>query len=258
MHGEVVLITGGSSGIGLAAARLFVHRGARVWITGRDPVKLERAAAEAGAGVRSIVADVAEPASIREMAKAVESAEGRLDVLVNSAGQFDLASVEESAAETAERLMRVNYLGVARTVAATLPLMRVGGRRSIVNLSSFVGRVVPPFWSAYAASKHAVQAYTHALRQELRPERFHVGLVLPGPVATPMVENFLRTPMYPVPIGVPVMTTDRIARAIVACVLKRRTEVTVPGHFGPLLRIGSALPRLVDLLYRPYRGALDR
>src|SRR5690606_41158550 len=103
------------------------------------------------------------------------------DVLLNSAGQLALGSAEESAPELAERLMRVNYLGLARTVAATLPLLRAGSRRSIVNLSSFAGKLTPPFWSAYCATKFAVQAYSHALRQELRPEGIHVRIVLPGP-----------------------------------------------------------------------------
>src|SRR5690606_38745347 len=159
----------------------------------------------------------------------------------------------DSAAELAEKLMRVNYLGMTRVVAAVLPLLRAGSRRSIINLSSFVGRVVPPFWSAYAASKHAVMAYSHALRQELRPEGFHVGIILPVPVEPPMTEGLLNTPMYPVPFGVPVIAPDEVADAIVKCVLRRRTEVTVPGRFGPLLRLASAFPRLVDLFYLPYR-----
>ncbi|HUE96431.1 MAG TPA: SDR family oxidoreductase [Longimicrobiaceae bacterium] len=252
MRDEVVLITGGSSGIGLATAEAFARRGARVWLTARGEEKLARAAASLSRPVHTLPTDVEDQGSLDRLAATIREREGRLDVLVNSAGQLDLASADRGALEIAERLMRVNYLGLARTVATTLPLLRLGSRRSIVNLSSFVGRLVPPYWSAYAASKHAVQAYSHALRQELRREGFHVALVLPGPVLSPMTENLLRTPMYPVPVGVPVLPPDRVAEAILRCVFRRRVEVTVPGRFGPLLRLASAFPTLVDLLYRRY------
>jgi short-subunit dehydrogenase len=133
-----------------------------------------------------------------------------------------------------------------------LPLVRLGTRRSIVNLSSFAGRLAPPNWSAYAATKHAVQAYSHSLRQELRRERIHVGIVMPGPIRSPMTEGLLHTPAYPVPVGVPVLEPEQVAEAIVRCVLRRRLEVTVPGRFGPILRLAAAYPRLVDLVYRAY------
>jgi NAD(P)-dependent dehydrogenase (short-subunit alcohol dehydrogenase family) len=253
MRDEVVLITGGSSGIGLAAARRFVSLGARVWLTARDEEKLAGAAAELGVGVTPFPADVTDSDSLERLVRALQEREGRLDVLLNSAGQLELAGTRESAGEVAERLMRVNYFGLTRVVAAVLPLLRVGSRKSIVNLSSFVGRLVPPYWSAYAASKHAVMAYSHALRQELRPEGFHVGLILPGPVQSPMTDGLLHTRMYPVPFGVPIIGPERVANAIVACVLRRRNEVTVPRRFGPLLRLASAFPGLVDLFYLPYR-----
>src|SRR5690606_30755173 len=155
MGGEVVLVTGGSSGIGLAAARLFVARGARVWITARGEDALRAAVAELGPTSRSFPCDITDSTSLEALAHAIQREDGRLDTLVHSAGQLALAPAEEST-EIAEKLMRVTSLGLARTVRATLPLLRLGSRRSIVALSSFVGRVVPPYWSAYAASKHAV------------------------------------------------------------------------------------------------------
>jgi NAD(P)-dependent dehydrogenase (short-subunit alcohol dehydrogenase family) len=253
MRGQVVLITGGSSGIGLAAARRFASLGARVILTARNEEKLARAAAEAGGDVGWFPADVSDPASVAALMAWIAERDGHLDVLLNSAGQLDLATSGESAPELAERLMRVNYFGLTRVVAGALPLLRAGSRRSIVNLSSFAGKLVPPYFSAYSASKFAVQGYSHALRQELAGERFHVGLVLPGPVASPMTDGLLNTAMYPVPFGVPVIAPDRVAKAIVKCVARRRMEVVVPGYFTPLLKLGAAFPRLVDLIYLPYR-----
>lgn len=253
MRDEVVLITGGSSGIGLAAARRFLDAGARVWLTARDEGKLVAAAADLPGPVRTHPSDVTDPTSLQALVDHIREEEGRLDVLLNSAGQLALGSAEESAPELAERLMRVNYLGLARTVAATLPLLRAGSRRSIVNLSSFAGKLTPPFWSAYCATKFAVQAYSHALRQELRPEGIHVGIVLPGPVESPMTDGLLNTPMYPVPFGVPILSVYDVARAIIRCIEGRRAEVTVPGRFGPVMRLAAAFPTLVDAFYSLYR-----
>jgi short-subunit dehydrogenase len=251
MRNEVVLITGGSSGIGVAAAAKFRDRGARVWITARNEEKLSRAAESLGGSVRYVPSDVTDAGSLAHLAAVLEKEEGKIDVVVNSAGQLELSKAVECV-EMAERLMAVNYLGVLKTVAATIPLVRTGSRKSIVILSSFSGRLAPPYFAAYSATKHALQAYASSLRQELRREKVHIGLVLPGPVDSPMTENILRSPMFPVPFGVPVITVDRAAGAIVECVLRRKSELPVPGYFHPLLRIGSAFPGIVDLLYMRY------
>lgn len=248
MQDEVVVVTGGSSGIGLATAAAFRERGARVWITARNREKLEDAAATLD-GVSCFPSDVTRPETLTALAERIRDREGRCDVLVNSAGQLELAPAAESAA-IAERLIQSNYLGVVNTVAAFLPLLRAGERRSIVNLSSFVGRLSPPYFAAYSASKHALQAYSHALRQELAPEGISVSLVLPGPVESPMTEDRLRTPMYPIPLGVPILTPDQVADAILESVFRRARERSVPKYFSPLLRLGSALPAIVDRMYR--------
>jgi short-subunit dehydrogenase len=251
MQGEVVLVTGGSSGIGLAAARRFVERGARVWLVARDAQRLEQAASSIGSA-GAIPADITDPSSVQRLVQTLREREGRLDVLVNSAGQFDIGHADADAAEMLERLLRVNCIGPARLIAAALPLVEAGSRKSIVNLSSVAGKLTPPFWSAYSASKYALQAYTHSLRQELRARGIHVGLVLPGPVESPMIENHVGTPMYPLPVGVPVVKPDRVAQAILECIFKRRAEVVVPNRFRPIVRVSAAFPGLVDLFYRRY------
>ena len=104
MKNEVVLITGGSSGIGLAAAARFRDRGARVWITARNEEKLSRAAESLGGSVRYIPSDVTDAPSLANLARVLEREEGRIDVVVNSAGQLELAPAADSV-EMAERLM---------------------------------------------------------------------------------------------------------------------------------------------------------
>jgi short-subunit dehydrogenase len=106
MRDEIVLITGGSSGIGLSAAQHFAARGARLWLVARDRDKLTHARATLGPTARVFVADVTRPEDLTRLADAVRAEVGRIDVLVNSAGQLDLGDASASAADLAERLMR--------------------------------------------------------------------------------------------------------------------------------------------------------
>jgi NAD(P)-dependent dehydrogenase (short-subunit alcohol dehydrogenase family) len=250
VRGEVVLITGGSSGIGLAAAHLFAREGARVILAARDEDKLARAVSMIGAGARALAADATSPEAVRALVENIGSREGRIDVLINSAGQFEIGPAEEGGAELAERLIGVNYLGPVRFTHECLPLLRRGIRRSIVNISSLAGKLAPPFMAAYSGSKFALAGYTHALRQELRPEGFHVCLVSPGPVDTPLIEGRIRTTYYPVPPGVPVVSAEAAAESVLRAVRKRSTEVVIPRRLGPVVRMGQTFPRLVDLVYR--------
>lgn len=253
MRDEVVLITGGSSGIGLATAERFARAGARVVLVARDPARLADAAAGLGGAARALPADITSLADTRRVAGEVAATEGRLDVLINCAGQFEVGPAEEAGPELAERLVRVNYLGAVNSIHALLPLLRAGRRRSIVNVSSLAGKVAPPFMAAYAASKFALAGYTHSLRQELRPEGFHVGLVSPAPVDTPMIEGRIGTRYYPLPPGIGVLTPDATANAIFRVVERRSADRTLPARLSPLARLGQAFPLLVDGVYRLMR-----
>jgi NAD(P)-dependent dehydrogenase (short-subunit alcohol dehydrogenase family) len=259
VRGEVVLVTGGSSGIGLAVARRFAALGARVVLAARDAGRLEAAVAELGGGVRGVAADVTRDDSVRALLESVAAVEGRLDVVVNSAGVLELGRAETLGAAAAERVAQTNYLGAVRVMHAALPLLRRGRRRSVVNVSSLAGKLAPPYMAPYAASKWALAAYTYSLRQELRGEGFHLALVSPGPVRTPMLAG--RMPRedahYPLPPGVPIVDADDVAAVVVRVVRRRSADVTVPRHLAPLMRIGQAFPRLVDWMYR-LNGAVRR
>lgn len=255
--GEVVLVTGGSSGIGLATARLLAKAGARVYLVARHRDGLVQATEHIGAEVHPLVADVSDGADVAGVAETLQHSEGRLDVLVTCAGQLEVGPAEAAGAAAAERLLQVNYLGAVRTMEACLPLLRAGSRRSIVNVSSLAGRMAPPWMAAYAGSKFALTGYTLALRQELRAEGFHVGLVFAGPVATPMTEGVLGGRYYPLPPLVPVIEPERVARAIVRMVARRKGEITVPARLGPAARLLAAWPGLTDLVYRATTRSAD-
>lgn len=250
LHDRVVLITGASSGIGQATA--LRCRGARLFVVGRDPHRLQQVA-DAG-GATPIQADLLQPAAAAAIAGRVRQAAGRLDVLINCAGQLELGPAAQLGAAALERLIAINLLGTARLIDACLPLLRAAPQPVIVNVGSLAGVIAPPYMAAYAASKFALTGYTRALRQELRPQGIHVGLVLPGPVATPMVAGRLGGPYYPLPPATPIVTADAVAQAIVHAAMRRRAEVFVPRRLGPLARLAAAAPGLVDLLYRILRA----
>jgi len=243
---RAVLVTGASSGIGRAVAAAMADVAAPLFVAGRDGRRLEAIPGD----VIPVVLDVTEPEAVRRMAEVVATAAGRLDVLVNCAGQLEVGPAEVLGPEVAERLMRVNYLGTVAVIHACLPLLRKGRRPVIVNVASIAGRMAPPYMAAYAASKFAVSGYSAALRQELRPEGIHVALVLPGPVDTPMVSGRLGGPYYPLPPGVPILTAERVAQVICSVIQNRISQAVVPSRLAPAIELGSAFPKLVDYLYR--------
>lgn len=248
----VVMITGGSSGIGLATAYAYSHRGARLFLVGRSAARMRESAPPLSTVV--IEADVTVPSQVLQAAQTVEAVAGRVDLLINCAGQLKVGPAADLGWETARRLMEVNFFGTVATIHAVLPLLRRSRRAAIINVSSLAGRLAPPFMAAYAASKFALNGYTHSLRQELRPEGIHVGLVQPGPVDTPMTRGTLGGEHYPLPPGMPVLRADRVARAIVLAVERRLAEVVLPRRLSLGARLGSAYPGVVDLVYQQIRG----
>lgn len=253
LSGEVAVVTGASSGIGRALARALAREGATVVLLARRTRELEELAAEIAAGGGSalpVAADVTDWPSVRRAAEQVAARLPAVDLLVHGAGIFAAAPFLELDPEQPAQLIMTNYLGVVHVTRGFLPLLRRSRRRSIVMISSLAGKLVPPFMGAYAASKFAVTAFAHGLRQELRPEGFHVGVIHPGPVSTPMVEGHLGGPYYLLPPGVPVLTAGEVAAATLRLIRRREKERVAPGWMAPLTRTGAALPGLVDWVYR--------
>lgn len=168
---EVVLVTGASSGIGRAAARMLAERGYVVLGTSRDP-----ASVAALPGVELLPLDVRSDASVSACVKAVLQRAGRLDVLVNNAGYVLSAAVEEASPDEALAQFETNFFGAVRMLRAVLPIMRRQGGGQIINISSVAGLVPMPFWGYYSASKAALEALTEALRYEVKP--FHIRVSL--------------------------------------------------------------------------------
>jgi len=251
--GAVAVITGGSSGIGQACARLLAAEGAKVYLLARSKERLaatvEGIARTAGEA-HALSVDVTSGEQLAEAAAAVEKAEGRVDVLVAGAGIMDLGPACELPRELFEAMMRVNYFGVIDTVRSFLPLVQRGQRKRIAILSSLAAKIAPPYFSAYSASKAAVTGFAHALRQELHPQGIRVILIHPGPTATPLVDGYLGGEYYPVPPGVPVVSPELVAKATLKAIDRGRREVFVPRRLAVTAWLAGIVPGAVDLTYR--------
>lgn len=184
MAGKVVLVTGASSGVGQATARLLAKRGYAVYGTARDPVK-----AEPIAGVEILALDVRSDDSVAACVAGVRARAGRVDVLVNNAGYEHAGAAEELDIEEAKAQFETNFFGALRMVKAVLPGMREARSGHIVNISSLAGTAVVPFMGIYSATKFALDAYGEALRYELKPFGVHVSQIKPGFLRTAIGRN---------------------------------------------------------------------
>ncbi|MEZ2128187.1 MULTISPECIES: SDR family oxidoreductase [unclassified Sinorhizobium] len=184
LQGKTALVTDGSSGIGLAAARALRNNGARVAITGRSQEKLDLAVAELDGEILAIQADVSSLDDLSRMKTKVQNAFGSLDILFVNAGAAlgtPLATADEA---TYHKIMDVNVKGVFFTVQSVLPLMHDGG--SIVLNTSWLNRVGTPGRAILSASKAAVRSFARTMSAELLDRKIRVNAVSPGSIETPI------------------------------------------------------------------------
>lgn len=181
----VALVTGASSGIGRATVLLLARSGFRVFATVRSPVREEALRAEtAGLPVEILRLDLADEAGASRVVQEVLRRAGRIDALVNNAGYAKLGAVEDLPRADLRHQFEVNVFGALQLCREVIPVMRAQHSGRIVNVSSLAGKVSLPLMGAYCASKFALEAFSDALRAEVKPAGIRVALVEPGPVAT--------------------------------------------------------------------------
>ena len=191
MSERSILITGCSSGIGLASAREMKARGWRVFATARKPEDLARPRDEIA--VESLYLDYAEPASIDEAAKHVLAAtEGRLTALFNNGGYGQLGAVEDLTPDVLRAQFEANVFGWHDLTRRVIPSMRARGEGRIVFCSSMLGLVPGPYRGAYCASKFVIEALADTLRMELAATGIKIVLIEPGPIASRFLEHALQ------------------------------------------------------------------
>lgn len=183
-NSQVVMITGGSTGIGAAAALGFAKAGYRVLITGRNEAALQESAGRHG-NISYVVADVSRSADVARSIDVVKARYGRLDVLVNNAGVWGIAPLAYVTLGHVQETFDINVVGVIETTRQALPLLRES-KGVIVNVSSIAADHPMPNMSVYSASKAAVLALTRSWARELAADGIRVNAVSPGPVETPI------------------------------------------------------------------------
>jgi short-subunit dehydrogenase len=181
MSAKAALVTGGSSGIGEAAATALLNAGFTVSAAAR---RTDRMASIAAAGAKVVALDVTDDASMSSVIEAIIRAEGRIDVLVNNAGYGSYGALEDVPLSEARSQIEVNVSGLARLTQLVLPHMRAQRSGTIINISSMGGRFATPLGAWYHASKYAVEGLSDALRLEAEPLGIHVVLIEPGSIQT--------------------------------------------------------------------------
>jgi short-subunit dehydrogenase len=183
---DPVLITGCSTGIGRATAELLLRAGHTIWATARDPRTLDDLAA-LGAHVTAL--DVTSEESMQAAVAAVVAEHGRVGTLINNAGYGEFGSIEETDLAKVRAMFETNVFGLARMTQLVLPGMRQAGRGRIVNIGSMGGRFTFPLGGYYHATKHAVEALSDALRNEVRGFGIDVVLIEPGVTRSSFAET---------------------------------------------------------------------
>ena len=192
----LALLTGTSSGIGLASSVALAARGHRVVATMRDPSRgdaLREAAAAAGVEVTLAALDVTDDDAVRRVVEEVRAEHGAVDLLVNNAGAATVGTLEHLTDAELAACLDLNFTGTVRVMRAVVPDMRERGAGRIVNVTSVGGIVGQPFNDAYCAAKFAVEGLSESLAPVLRRFGVHLSVVEPGPVATEFVATAGRT-----------------------------------------------------------------
>ncbi len=255
---KVVIITGGSAGLGLALAKESHRQGARVVLVARDEARLQKAVAEIGgeAEVQAIPADITDQQQVDALFARIDDELGRIDMLINCAGKSARGEILDTTPANFRDLIELNFLAVVRCTRAALPQLR-RTRGHLVHIGSLASKSAARFLGAYPASKFPVAAYAQQLRLELSSEGVHVLLVCPGPLAR--VDAGSRYADTTVPHsaqqpggGVKLKGIDPtwLSKRILGACERRKAELIVPAKARILFALSQLSPRLGDWILR--------
>ncbi|PCE23201.1 oxidoreductase [Paraburkholderia acidicola] len=220
--GKVALVTGGSTGIGLATAKRLAREGATVFITGRRQAELDAAVAEIGHGATAIRGDISVAADLERIVKVVSAARERIDILFANAGGGEFVPLGEITEAQFDKYVGINMKGTLFTVQSALPFMPAGS--SIVITGSITSVQGVPAFGVYAATKAALRSFARTWSSDLKGRNIRVNVVAPGVVPTPayttelkmtdeQIEAYSQQMSATTPLG-RVGTTDEIAKAV--------------------------------------------
>jgi NAD(P)-dependent dehydrogenase (short-subunit alcohol dehydrogenase family) len=239
LRGKVVLITGGSRGLGLVLARHICARGGNVALIARDREELARAKAklvQRGGKVMTVECDLFDPVQIESAVRQVIDWFGKIDILINNAGIIEVGPLEHMSREDFERAMRLHFWAPYELIAAVVPEMRLQGGGRIVNISSIGGKIAVPHMAPYSASKFALTGFSDAIRAELARDNICVTTVAPGMMRTGSHVNAKfkgrhdkEFAWFAASAGAPFvsMNADRAARKILAACRRGQPSLTL-------------------------------
>jgi len=241
IDGKVIVITGASSGLGEAAARLLSSLGATVVLAARRADRIQALSHELGLGggrALAVTTDVAQFAQVQHLADTVIETYGRIDVLINNAGLMPLSPLDRRKVNDWDRMIDVNIKGVLYGIAAVLPTMQQQRSGHIINVSSVAGHKVRPGSTVYSATKTAVRVLSEGLRQEVKPYNIRTTVISPGAVDTELSASVTETDV-----------ADNVK--------KFYAEVAIPADsFARAVAFAIGQPENIDIneiLYRPTR-----
>jgi short-subunit dehydrogenase len=256
----MVVVTGGSSGIGFGVAERLAGCGARVVLVAHDAGKLEMAVQRLGGeprGVSSVVCDIGDPALVATAMGRLVGEHGVPDMLINNAGFAVYRAFEQSSADEIERLFEVNFAGHLRCTKALLAGMIARRQGQIVNVASIAGLITLTPNAVYGAAKFGMIAWSRALRIELA--RFGVGVtvVCPGRVETPFFDDETFRQRRPRPETRLTIPLARVVETVLEAGLRNREIVTVPRYLGWVARLAAAVPLASSAQHAMLRRRVD-
>jgi len=225
VKGKIAIVTGASAGIGLAVARLLAKNGATVVLAARSADKLKHLESSIP-GSFAVTADMRKVEDIQHLIHATQAKFGRIDILINNAGQGLRSSIEQINLEDYRSIMELNVFGVLSAMQAVIPIMRAQGGGLILNVSSLVSKNYFPFLAAYASTKYALNALSLTARGELAPDHIVVSVFHPKMTATDFGDNS-RGETYSSHAGRPGMmvdTAEAVSERIIAQIQSEDAE----------------------------------
>lgn len=252
---KTVIVTGGSEGVGAAAARLFADAGANLMLVARTKKNLDAIAEELRdrSRVETFAMDVADADSCADLFKKTNFEFGRIDVLVNNAGFHQRGPVDAVSPADLGRMIDVNLKAPIMLARIAIPFLRDAGGGAIINVGSLAGRTPVPKSATYAASKAGLRSFTYSLADELHDQNIKVALVSPGPIDTGFIMSDIGR-VSDLTFSQPISTAEEVAQAILDLCSNNQTEQSMPRISGVL----TTLTYLMPWLGRSLRPMLER
>jgi short-subunit dehydrogenase len=247
---KIVVVTGASMGIGEAIAKSFVDHGAYCVLLSRDAARAEAARTRIGKVDRTLAlaCDVRNREEIDRVLSLTRHHFHRIDVWVNNAGHGVSDAVATMDMPAFRGMFETNFFGTVEAMQAVLPLMREQGSGTVINISSVAGHLPVPYMAGYSATKFAMNAMGKAANLELTGTGVNVLTVCPGYVSTNFGDNMVkgRDSMTVKPQGTRGISSERVARAVLAGYRKQKREVIVPWTMHPVVKLYQLFPSLVE------------